>query len=596
MLWDKFNLQNLPKNYEFKNTELHEKIYIREGKYSKRILLSIFSIAIITSILFGALNIFNFNLNLIIASGVNLIVNIAMIIVILKKGVTKKILEYNYFIYFILMFIALILGGDFGYYAILYFILQFIFIATGVLAEIFVISAFFISSFMIIISLFFNNTITGYGYINHIEYVLPIILLFIYVFQEKSNSLNRELLREILFDRYTKLPNREVLLNTKLKSDMILCLVKIENFKSLLVDFGYDIANDIFTYSAERIKEIDTECNSFKMSGNEYAILIPLYDEFTEENLNDEVHKIIENMQLIPFKWRGMDIKLNYNIGASVMRLGEDTIKVGLSKSDIALRIAVKEKKVVVVYNESLHKVASPIDSIIKFTTIIDNKDELRLNIEYQPVYDVNGKNIIYYESFTRLITKDGSKKSIANYVDIAKSTGIYKDISLITLETAANFALNKKTDVSVNISIEDVADRDYMDKLNELHNKLKSKNLKIYLEISEKYKNESILLENIDKYNIILDNFNDLNLNIKDILNSKAKIIKIDSSIIKNGLDNGKFKTLLIGILELLKDKDKKIIAKCIDNEEIYELAKEIGVDNVQGYYFKEPTEEKNI
>lgn len=598
MLWEKIKVDDVPNDYEFKNTRLYNELREKEKDYNYKILLFLLSFVFLFFMFLGLKSIIYFNSKNIIINFTSGLLNLVFLIFFIKKREDAKFPKNIYIFYFISLLLTLIWSNEYGYYILLFYFLQLSLIVSGILTEKLIIASFFVSSAAISLSIYFKRDIKGYEEVNKIEYILPFVLIYVYILKEKYRLMKKDLLKEILVDGYTGLPNREVLLKTKLKTDTILCLIKISNFKDLLMNFGYDIAEEIFIYSSKKIKEInkDYKYNCYKMTGNEYAMLIPLYEEFTEQELIAKVREIILKMQEESMKWRGTDIKLSYNTGASVMKLVEDNIKIGLSKSDSALKTAIKDNRDIVVYNESLHKNINQIDSIIKFTTIIENKEESKFEAEFQPVYDIDKKNIIFYETFTKINSRDGKKKSILNYMEIAKATGSYRYISDFSIQKAYEFAIDKKTDVSINISIEDISNEQYRAALNEYMEKFKSKNKKLYIEISEKYINEAVVKENINKYNFITDNFDDFNLNINEILNNESEIIKIDAEIIKNALKNEYFKNILKNIVMMLKNKNKKTIAKCIDDEKIYMLSKEIGIDMVQGYYIKEPKSKEEI
>jgi len=90
----------------------------------------------------------------------------------------------------------------------------------------------------------------------------------------------------------------------------------------------------------------------------------------------------------------------------------------------------------------------------------------------------------------------------------------------------------------------------------------------------------------------IAIDDFGSGYANYAHILTLKPDYLKIDGSLIKNILIDGDSRILVKNIINFAKDLNIKTIAEYVENEEIFELLKEFGVDEYQGYYFGRPTD----
>jgi EAL domain-containing protein (putative c-di-GMP-specific phosphodiesterase class I) len=89
---------------------------------------------------------------------------------------------------------------------------------------------------------------------------------------------------------------------------------------------------------------------------------------------------------------------------------------------------------------------------------------------------------------------------------------------------------------------------------------------------------------------NIAIDDFGEGYSNFSRIVDYKADIIKIDGSLIKN-IDKDETKQSIVqAIVSFAKKENKKTVAEFVENEEIYEILLNLGVDYSQGYYFSKP------
>jgi len=91
----------------------------------------------------------------------------------------------------------------------------------------------------------------------------------------------------------------------------------------------------------------------------------------------------------------------------------------------------------------------------------------------------------------------------------------------------------------------------------------------------------------------IAIDDFGSGYSNFVNIEYLKADIIKIDGSIIR-GLKSPILLQFLIGLNEIALKNNIKTVAEFVENKEVFEQLKNLGVNYSQGYYFGKP--EKDI
>ena len=83
------------------------------------------------------------------------------------------------------------------------------------------------------------------------------ILGLLYVGQKQQERIFGELIRHLLFDRDTGLPNKEVMLKSYPENEpFLLVIVQIQNFRELTSLFGYDMSERILMSSATAVEEI----------------------------------------------------------------------------------------------------------------------------------------------------------------------------------------------------------------------------------------------------------------------------------------------------------------------------------------------------
>ena len=66
---------------------------------------------------------------------------------------------------------------------------------------------------------------------------------------------------------------------------------------------------------------------------------------------------------------------------------------------------------------------------------------------------------------------------------------------------------------------------------------------------------------------------------------------LKIDGKFIKNIKNNLKTQSLIKGLCNFSKEHNIKVIAEFVEDQDTFNLLKNIGVDFSQGYFFGKPT-----
>ena len=125
----------------------------------------------------------------------------------------------------------------------------------------------------------------------------------------------------------------------------------------------------------------------------------------------------------------------------------------------------------------------------------------------------------------------------------------------------------------------------------------------KVVFEIleDENVKNYELLINFVDEIKalgckVAIDDFGSGYSNFEHLLKMNVDYLKIDASLIKNiAVDENSFK-ITKTIVEFAKNLNLKTIAEFVENEEIFNITKDLGTDYSQGYYFSAPIAEPNL
>ena len=411
----------------------------------------------------------------------------------------------------------------------------------------------------------------------------------------------KELENKLYYDDLTSLKNRHALEDDIRNDDFVsIALLDIDSFDDINELYGFSIGNLVLIEVARLLNQFSLKYNVtvYRIYGNVYCLCdnkmmgFSRYGEFI-----DELGKLFTNLPIY-VEEIDTDIFINVTLGVSIAQ--EDPIKT----AGIALKKAKINNMPFFVYNNE-------IDTKDIIEKSIYWRDKIKSAIEfdnvlpfYQPIYDKN-KNIVKYETLMRIRDKDTNGELIYIspniFLDVSVKTKQYLQLSYQVISKALNELSKTDKQISINLSFKDILDNEFINSLDNSLEKIESKDKKrIVFEIleSDYISDYSILEEFIIKYRnqgikIAIDDFGTGYSNFAHILKIRPNYLKIDGSLIKNLNKDKNSYEMVKSIVEFSKALNIKTIAEYVHSEEVFNLALELEVDEFQGFYLAEPSEE---
>ncbi|AEF19761.1 MULTISPECIES: EAL domain-containing protein [unclassified Hydrogenobaculum] len=378
----------------------------------------------------------------------------------------------------------------------------------------------------------------------------------------------------------------------------------------LLIDiYGFSELNQIhgFSHMDKLLKDFANMLNSVSKSQfgddvvlsrvgpDEFGMFVECSQEDITSKINDFINKINE---LLVSKELGIDIFIN--IGVSFYDKDGDSFEVLREKANIALQEAKKEGPGTYrFYNEDI---SSSLKKYKEAQELLERAlDKGLFKFFYQPYFDIKTKDFVGFEALMRIIDEDGSAISPYKFIDYLESSSYFlnrfQEVFLKMVEKDMNTFISKaKSHFSsaFNISANSFKDDMFMSKLIGLCHEFEDK---LVIEITERmllsdFEKAKEILRNIRSVGskVALDDFGTYYSSLSYIKNIELDIIKIDISFVKDIVFDKRSLAVVKAIINLAKALNIKTIAEGVENEEQYELLKEIGCDIAQGYLFAKP------
>ncbi len=408
---------------------------------------------------------------------------------------------------------------------------------------------------------------------------------------KKLRETNKILKNQLYTDELTSLANRKLLIEDidKFKNP-ILSIIDLDAFGTINDLYGEKIGNKVLINVASLIDEFSKsiDCKAYRIGGDIFAILKD--KEFHSQECILNIESLIQKVAEYPICLDEYDITVRMSITVGISKEHTDT----LEKASMALMRAKKNRTSYILYNDE-HNLDEEFQNDIKWTKIIKNAiDNDGVVAYYQPILNKEQK-IIKHECLIR-ISEDDVIHSPYLFLDISKKVKLYPQLAKMIILKAFKKAKESSSSITVNLSIQDIVNKDIVKMIVDELQKNSIANL-ITFEILESesitdYEKVISFISIVKKLGckIAIDDFGSGYSNFSYLLRLKPDYIKIDGSLVKNiHLDENSY-LITKTINDFAHSLGMKTIAEFVHCEDVLRLLEEIGVDEYQGFYFSEP------
>jgi EAL domain-containing protein (putative c-di-GMP-specific phosphodiesterase class I)/GGDEF domain-containing protein len=430
---------------------------------------------------------------------------------------------------------------------------------------------------------------------------LSLVFMFIitYFGERETEKKMETIIKNMLFDESTKLPNRKVLIHSiKENTQYLFAIIFIENFGNLGLIFGYDLSDEILLFFSKQLEKWKDIYNYsiFRLKGNEFGILLPTED-FDKEESMEKLKQLWILLQSTTMPWENTELRLHILIGGVLFNSSEKGAEDFLSKADIALKSSIETHQGVTLFEDYDYMKTTAFHSINLFSILYKNHEKRSYKAFFQPIVNAGDHEIVWYESLLRIENPLGFYESPVKYLSIAESTGLDIDLTHFMIEEA--FKVLKSTDknVSINITFRDMIRPEFMELLTNQYQIRKPQHGKLILEILERNELNEIeaCFQFIKKARelgclIAIDDFGSGYSNFGNLLKLPVDIVKIDGSLIQQMADNISAEKMVENIINFCKQTGLLITAEYVDSPDLATELLGLGVDYLQGFLFGKP------
>lgn len=408
---------------------------------------------------------------------------------------------------------------------------------------------------------------------------------------EKVTQQTQNIKDKLLIDRFTGLDNlNKYNFDLTISNYTKIALFSITNFKFINSIYGSELTNKLMV---ELVNKFIEYANNYKLKA--YSFYTEIFAVVGENNISNPtfvfyMKQLQRELNNNCFFVDTYEVCVNVN---TVLVLEPSNLE---NKAMLTLEYLEETKENFLIYNEDL-KLEERIENnfiwIKKIKAAINND---RIIPYFQPIYNNQTNSYDKYEALMRLIDEDDNIILPLCFLDIAKKYNLYKKLSKIMIDKTFEFFESKDFQFSINITVEDIIDyeiRNYI--LFKL--KLFPKPQKVIFELVEtenieQYDEIKSFIEEIKSFGakIAIDNFGAGYSNLMYLIQLNVDIIKIDGSIIKSLHYDSQSDLVASTVIYFASNLNIEIIAECVEDKNIFDMVKNMGIHYSQGYYFSKP------
>jgi|GEM_PF-1154760 len=426
--------------------------------------------------------------------------------------------------------------------------------------------------------------------------------------QEELRQQKNILSHQATHDALTNLPNRVLFIDRldqsikkaqRYKSQVAVLFIDLDRFKEINDSLGHSYGDQVLVKIAERLKNSVRAFDTIsRLGGDEFTLVL-------EYIRLEDVHKITSKLLSCLRKKLTIndhELYITCSIGISIYPQDGSNSETLLKNADAAMYKAKENgKNNYHFYTSDMSQKA--FDRILMETNLRQAISNNELVLYYQPQVDASTDLLLGMEALVRWQVPNGEMIPPNHFIPLAVDTGLINQIDEWVMESActASVKWNKAGlnpgRIAVNISVKELYQKDFIDRLKQIFKRTGCLPEWIELEITEDYlmkdpEKSADLLAQIKAMGVQLaiDDFGTGYSSLSYLKRLPINKLKIDQSFIRDIPKDSDDKSITCTIISLAKNMNLNVIAEGVETKEQRDFLVQHGCNNIQGYYYHKP------
>ena len=232
-----------------------------------------------------------------------------------------------------------------------------------------------------------------------------------------------------------------------------------------------------------------------------------------------------------------------------------------------------------------------------------------RVEVFFQPIYNVKKQKFTSAEALVRIRNEEGKIVPPGSFIEVAENNGMIMQLGEIVFEKVCKFLRDDKPMrygieyIEVNLSAVQCGYQHLASNYIRIMEKYQIDPEWINLEITESASmgEKQIFLGNMAKLmaygaTFSLDDFGTGQSNLNYIVEMPVEIVKFDRSMVGSYFENGRAKYVMDAAIYMIRGMNLPIVSEGIETEEQLTTMKQLGISYIQGFFFSKPLPENEF
>lgn len=377
--------------------------------------------------------------------------------------------------------------------------------------------------------------------------------------------------------------------------------IDLDRFKLVNDTLGHSVGDELLKQVAQRLRSTLRQVDTIaRIGGDEFVLILP--DLNTPDDANKTANRVMEVLSK-PFQVMGHDLFVSASAGISVFPSDGEDVESLVRAADTAMYDAKDQgRNTFRFYTKTMNtKAMERMVLELDLRKAMEKDDELTLY--YQPHVDVWTNRILGVEALLRWRHPDLGLVMPDQFIPIAEETGLIVPLGewVLRAATMQNKAWQDVGLPPINMGINISAKQLYMSDLIETvqsvvdETGLDPRHIDLELTESALAPNPELatrVLGQLKKMGvrIFIDDFGTGYSSLSNLKQYPVDAVKIDRSFIRNIAVQGDDTAISSAIIAMAHSLKLEVIAEGVETLEQLNLLRNLGCDQVQGYFISEP------